>query len=306
MCIIIYKKDGVPLPSDKVLSTCLRTHKDGFGAMWRDDDNKVVIHKGLFDLPQIKRVLSQISTDTEAAFHFRQATHGNISAENCHPFPLSCRNDALTATTGTFDTGLMHNGIIYGFGNRTSSTMSDTMNFIKHLEKATGKIYTFDRLNHHIKKGYGKFIIFTPEWTYSFGDFVEDNKLKFSNSTYKDWPIFNSQNEFSNYGKGLGRWNSTLKKYVFPGEVGYEDKPKIPAVSAPLVAEVDPTNLVWREGTEIATYRGRFGHVIEYKGSIIFCEIGYDENELTILKDDINVAILEGEYECMGNLAPTP
>ena len=237
--------------------------------MWRDG-NRVCIIKGLYDIEGIKQIVSSIPVESEAAFHFRMATHGNVSAGNCHPFPISGKNDALTSTSGVFETGLMHNGIISGFGNRNSSTLSDTMNFIKYLCRATGKIYTSSRLTKHIKDQYGKFIVFTPDWTYTWGGFVEDGGLKYSNSNYKEYPIY--INEYPNYKKNKRRF-------------------------CPLVKEVKPHQLVWQEGKKTAKYLGIEGEVHVYRGVTIFCEIGYDEKDLEFMREEICLSILEERYD---------
>ena len=170
-----------------MLLNCRDAHKDGFGVMWRED-KKVHIVKGVMKHPEIVALVNSIPKEVEAAFHFRMATHGAVTDENCHPFPLSRRTDALQTTDGVFDSGLVHNGIIskFGFANKTD-TLSDTMNFIKYLNKKTQERYAFQKMKVYVKDSYGKFIIFTPEWTYTFGGFIEENGLKFSNGTFRSF-----------------------------------------------------------------------------------------------------------------------
>jgi hypothetical protein len=287
MCIIIYKNSGVDNPTNKVLATCLKSHKDGFGVMWRLPHNKVRIIKGLYDIDSIIKITGHIPKEAEAAFHFRQSTHGVISAGNCHPFPLSARNDALTSTSGIFDSGLVHNGIINDFGTRNSSNFSDTMNFIKYLERATGKIYRLDRIDRHIKGHYGKFVVFTPQWTYFWGQFFEEKKLKYSNTSYRDFDNVwgcNRKQEVD-----YGKWDPINKVMV------YKNPPKTHLL--PLVAAVDPADIKWQEGVEIAEYKGRKGNVVYFQGTTIFCEEGFEEVELELLMEDIRAAIIEGEFE---------
>ncbi len=276
------------MPSDKILTTCLRAHKDGFGMMVRTGE-RVTIYKGLFDLPHILKIVKRVPKNSEASFHFRLATHGTVSAGNCHPFPVTCRNDALTTPYGVFDSGLMHNGIISGFGSRNDSKLSDTMNFIKYLKKATRGVYTYKRVGHFIEGHYGKFVMFMPGWTYFYGDFVEDKPtgLKFSNHSYKDFGNFVYDKAPKNDIK-YGHWDVKLQKMVY-------DKPK--KNHTPMVQEVLPEHIKWTEGTEIAECFGRYGDIVEYKGVFIFCEFGYLPAELDFLKDDIAIAMAEGEYE---------
>jgi len=280
MCIIIYKDYGVSLPDDKVLKTCLETHKNGFGAMWRVG-NKVRIIKGLFDLPTIKKVLSHIPVESEAAFHFRLATHGNVSAGNCHPFPLTSRNDALTKIVGDFDSALMHNGIIYNFGGKNDS-LSDTMNFVKHVERTTKRRYNFERMKPLFKGSYGKFVVFLPEVTQFFGDFVEEKKLKYSNTTYRD---FNTVWGCNHKNKGFNKQDD----YPYSREKRY--------LNDPIVKEVcNPDRIHWIDQGQ-AEYLGCYGQIFQYRGTYIFAEWGYLKSELDCVKEDIDYSIIEGEYE---------
>jgi len=282
----VHKEPDVKPPTEAILTQCLKTHKDGFGAMWREG-KYICIVKGLFDIKGIMKIIQNVPKESEAAFHFRMATHGTVSAGNCHPFPLSIRNDALQKTAGVFDTGLMHNGIISGFGYRDSSTHSDTMNFIKYLCRSTGGIYTMDKLTKNIKDHYGKFIIFTPNWTYTWGTFVDDGGLKYSNTTYKVYPKWNGNflgdgNDDYDYNK---RFKKNKRKHYLP-----------------LVKEVNPEALQWRSDSRTAVYLGVVGDVFYYRGVTIFCESGYDKAELDFIKEEIDLSILEGEFE--GNYNP--
>lgn len=263
MCIIICKDAGVAAPSKKILQTCLSTHKDGFGAMWRDG-SKVKIMKGLYTIDSITKIVDFIPKEVEAAFHFRMATHGTVSAGNCHPFPLSSRNDALTATRGVFDTGLMHNGIISSFGTRNESSLSDTMNFIKYLERSTKKKRTFSKMKDHFKGHYGKFIIFTPTQTCTFGDFVEEGGLKYSNTTYRNF---------------FNRCAEVIK---------YKNKPLV---------QVADMNFVEYYQAGKVRYRGAFGKIIYYKRFPIFVGDGAFKYEIDMVKDDVDLMVLEGELE---------
>jgi hypothetical protein len=246
--------------------------------MWRVG-KKTRIIKGLFDLPTINKVLSHIPVETEAAFHFRLATHGSVSAGNCHPFPLSSRNDALTTVLGDFDSALMHNGIIYNFGGRNDS-LSDTMNFVKHVERSTKRRYSFERMKPLFKDSYGKFVVFLPEVTQFFGNFVEEKKLKYSNTTYRN---------FDNVW-GCTHKNKGVANYDYP----YKGKHYL---NEPIVKEVmNPAHIHWIAQNE-AEYLGCYGQIFQYKGVYIFAEWGYLKSELECIKEDIDFTILEGEHE---------
>jgi hypothetical protein len=263
MCIIIYKNVDSKRPTEKVLAACHKSNKDGFGVMWRVG-NKVNIIKGTLSIDGIYKVCDKIPKNAEAAYHFRFATHGQVCAENCHPFPLSGKLDALRRTAGVFDTGLVHNGVISGFGYRNSSTLSDTMNFIKYVERASQKIYTYDRLKKFIKDEYGKFIVFTPGWTYTYGTFVKDGDLEYSNTGYKTYCDLNK-----NYARNV-----------------------------PLVQIVDPKDVAW-VGKQ-AKFKNLKGELLIYKNIYIFAEDKYYPYDMRLVKEDIDILLAEGEIESYG------
>jgi hypothetical protein len=288
MCIIIYKDSDVKLPSHKVLAQCAKTHKDGFGAMWRTPKG-VRIVKGLFNIETIQKVVDAVPKDEQAAFHFRMSTHGNVCGGNCHPFPLSSRPDALTCNFGVFDTGLMHNGIIYNFGDRKDNH-SDTMNFVKHIMRQKTSIVT--SIEKSYKSNYGKFVVFLPEMTYSWGQFVKEDGLEFSNTTYR---------EFVNIYGGCNTPTSNKKKTKGEKSGIYDNGRYIPLCGGdiPLVVAVNPELIRWigEKGDYIAEYNGAFGHIYSYRGITIFAENGYDKLSLDYFKKELDALILEGEME---------
>ena len=288
MCIIIYKDYDAKLPSDTVLTKCSNTHKDGFGAMWRVKEG-VRIVKGLYDITTIKKIVNHIPKDEQAAFHFRMSTHGNICGGNCHPFPISSRIDALTCQFGIFDTGLMHNGIIYSFGDRKDNH-SDTMNFVKHIVRQKTPIVT--SISKSYKTHYGKFVVFMPEETFLWGTFVKDGDLQYSNTTYK---------EYLNVYGGCNSPN-VKKDYKTKGDKSglYDNGRFIPQKSdIPLVVAVAPENIRWigEKDDWIAEYNGVYGLVYNYRGVTLFAEDGHDELMLDFVKEDLDLQILEGEME---------
>jgi hypothetical protein len=274
LCQIIYKESGAKLPKEGVIKTCHTANKDGFGVMWRKG-NKIQILKGLYDLPTINKIVSKIPEDCEAAFHFRLATHGGVKAQNCHPFPILDRIDALQSTVGSFDTGVVHNGVIHEFGD-SKSTLSDTMNFVRYL--ARRKKFGFEHLKRHIPSKYGKFIIFTPIWTYSFGTFIKDYGLEFSSSNYKDYPQYGCNN---------------LVKYDKEGK-SYKSYPEKLA-EFPIIKEVDPAKVRWigdaSDGTVVLN--GIYGYLLQYKNRCIFIEEGSTKNDVSMALLDIDADLLE-------------
>jgi hypothetical protein len=273
LCQIIYKESGAKVPTEKVVKTCHTANKDGFGVMWRKGD-KIQILKGLYDLPTINKIVSKIPENCEAAFHFRQATHGGVSAKNCHPFPILERIDALQSTIGSFDTGIVHNGVIHEFGDSKSS-VSDTMNFVRYLARRSR--FGFDRLKRHIPAKYGKFIIFTPKWTYSFGTFIKDYGLEFSSSGYREYEQFGCLNK------------NVADKKVYPNKLS----------DFPIIEQINPDGMKWatrflgEEPASLVYYKGVYGSLMQYKDKYIFVEEGATHEDIGLALLDIEADALE-------------
>lgn len=121
MCIAIVK------PKDKVISKerlkiCCDANPDGMGFAFCKNDN-VYIMKYLNDFEKFYEDYSKVETTSPMLIHFRIATHGGVTIENCHPFALN-NNMAL-----------IHNGVISGYGDKEKK--SDTRDFI---DKVIGNI----------------------------------------------------------------------------------------------------------------------------------------------------------------------
>lgn len=304
MCLIIYKPAGVKNPAEKILRKAIESNKNGFGVMQRVGDN-IKITKGLFDINTVIKMVNLVPKHIEAAYHFRLATHGTISAANCHPFPLTHHNDALRAISGTFDTGLVHNGVIHDFGRgglkQEIDSLSDTMNFVKHLTKITKQRYTFDRLRKHIPDRYGKFIIFTPTYTFYFGTFYEDQGLRYSNTSYKDFNDVWGYNKGTNYSNALDedKVNLPVKNQLTNTQIGKlvdhltkkekTDETKRVKHKFPLVTEVEPQFIRYTDPMNPHSgeveYLQMYGTLIVYKGRHLFVECG-------ATKDDVLTAAL--------------
>jgi glutamine amidotransferase len=98
MCIIAVKPAGVSWLSHRQMRNCFINNPDGAGLAWVDEDG-IHVSKGYFKWQQLYRDM-KVLADYPAMVHFRLATHGSISTNNCHPFILS--NGGIFA----------HNGII--------------------------------------------------------------------------------------------------------------------------------------------------------------------------------------------------
>lgn len=98
MCLAIYKPKGVQV-AKKHLRNGFNNNEDGAGfAIARN--GKIEIYKGFFKFGDFWKAYKGYQNEV-AIIHFRWATHGSCSPENCHPFPLCGENFAV-----------IHNGVL--------------------------------------------------------------------------------------------------------------------------------------------------------------------------------------------------
>lgn len=135
MCVIVAKPKGVDFPSIETLLDCWETNPDGAGIMWNEGDT-VRIEKGFMNwqhfLNRFLRIKDTVNIDeTAVVMHFRIATHGEVSRECCHPFPLSNDLNELRRCKTHASVGVAHNGVISG--RSTNAKKSDTMDYIMNV-----------------------------------------------------------------------------------------------------------------------------------------------------------------------------
>lgn len=118
MCLAIFKPEKVFLMRGD-LSRAFHINNDGAGFAYYDPMFKrVVINKGFWTFKDFWESFSEIQkAKMKAIVHFRLATHGDISWDNCHPYELD-------------DGALIHNGIISAVSN---------YNYRDSVEDARGK-----------------------------------------------------------------------------------------------------------------------------------------------------------------------
>lgn len=129
MCIIIAAPFNEEKPSigDDVLEECARTNSHGMGIAFVIKD-KFTVYKSLNSLGRLIRKYNKAHKEgANILMHFRIATHGAISAANCHPFMV------------TKDLAFAHNGVIAmpGLGwvtaDRANCGEVDTVKFCKEI-----------------------------------------------------------------------------------------------------------------------------------------------------------------------------
>lgn len=192
MCIIISKPSGVDLPSEEILNNCYASNKDGIGFTFNKTGEKPVIAKGYANVKKLIKMLDTYNVNKEhnLIIHFRFATHGHKSPENCHPYPLTTDYKQMGYLDFTCEVAIAHNGIFSGMPAHEKH--SDTMKFI-------GGVLAQPEIIGHIEsnavreliKGYcgyhSKLSFLRASGITNIGDFQEDKGIYYSNGQYKSW-----------------------------------------------------------------------------------------------------------------------
>jgi gamma-glutamylaminecyclotransferase len=128
MCLIIHKPKGTKVPLE-ILETAASKNPDGYGITYLDS---FATHRGMTcnSLKYLAR------TKRPYVLHFRFATVGSVSLDNCHPFDVKSNHYLLYS-----------NGTVHGYGD---ATRSDTQEIAE------------DVLSKLPKKSWEKFLDLTP------------------------------------------------------------------------------------------------------------------------------------------------
>lgn len=123
MCLAIFRPAHAPgIISKEALENAAITNSDGYGLLWADA-GKLHLWKSATAFAEFcERVADVQARKLPLAAHLRLATHGAITDDNAHPFPII--PDKL---------GMVHNGVIEQLATR--STESDSKRFAKMLRQ---------------------------------------------------------------------------------------------------------------------------------------------------------------------------
>lgn len=196
MCIIIAKPTGIALPSKKILENCFIANHDGAGFMFNHND-RVYIYKGFMSFSHFYEIFKATSEKYDfknkgLVIHFRISTAGNVDEGNCHPYPISKRDEDLRNTNIiTKDVGMVHNGIIHLFSGK-DNYLNDTQLFIKNIVSAFYEVNS----NFYLDKDDMKILEIIADSKLCFldkngelhmiGRYIKDKGIYYSNQSYKE------------------------------------------------------------------------------------------------------------------------
>ena len=193
MCIIAIKKKGNPLPSESIMETMFKNNSDGAGFAYHLN-GKVIIQKGFMTYNAFRRALNKVEEvidvqNTSMLFHFRIATHGGVKPALCHPFPLSRKIPNLKRLYAQTNLAIVHNGVI---PIEPKGDISDTMEYIRtNLVDRSNRNFEFYRSKRQRKAILAEInskmaFLDCNGNVYTVGEFIEDNGIMYSNSSYKE------------------------------------------------------------------------------------------------------------------------
>lgn len=158
-----------------------------------DHNDQVHIKKGFFNFDDFRSEIMLIHqainlTNCCCVFHFRIATHGQITTANCHPFPISQNINDLVSPDMTCTIALAHNGIIKatkGYG-QYSDTLAFVQQFVYPAYEADSQFYLDKLTMMTLHKQASSKLCFLDKMGnfYLCGDFIHEDGLYFSNSSY--------------------------------------------------------------------------------------------------------------------------
>lgn len=277
MCIIVNKPKGVAMPSKEILENCFTRNRDGAGLMY-SLNGKVQIHKGFMDFKKFYEYLTKLDKihnlkDHAIIMHFRISTGGNVDGGNCHPYPVTKVEENLRKEHITTDLGMAHNGIIQMY-NTKYGVLNDTQQFILGCVstlKDLNKDFLEDKASVSLlNKIAGSKLCFLDgkENVTMIGQFVEDNGIYYSNTTYKTYSNYGYY-PYGYYTKGKAK-GKDFDEIIKTKKNNSKDKAKSGA------KEVVNEALTWSEYltcTEQLTYLTK-GELLYFKDTEEFFEVG--------------------------------
>ena len=228
MCIIIAKSKENRLPTKEELRNSFERNNDGGGFMYVDK-GQVVIDKGYMTFDNFYKRFKELKAkynnfeNKSLVIHLRIGTSGTNTRENTHPYIITNRVDLLHKTYIKSDIGIAHNGVITDYTPTNSKhNINDTQLFIGTYLYPLYINYKDFYKNKYIVKGIEKItnskfaILNSKDELYLIGDFITNDNLSFSNTSYMGYTYRNYR-----YIEEETDWYKTYSDYYKRYEQGY-------------------------------------------------------------------------------------
>lgn len=202
MCLLTFIPEGVSPDMEKFRIAAIN-NPDGFGFAILAESKILTGHSMNFEEAADKFLDLRSRNSGPAVFHFRWATHGSETIDNCHPFFLGQDSKSIVAHNGILpvkilkgddrsDTKVFAQDIMPAVGGICALDDDD---YFKQLSKwATGSKLVFLTLNEDAK--YDFYIVNEQD-----GHWADD--MWWSNDGYKSVQVYRSYG-YGSYGHGWG------------------------------------------------------------------------------------------------------
>ena len=142
MCLLVARKSlSLWSPSPSEQSNAWSSNPHGFGAAWISKSKNLVYQKTLKQ-SEVASIIKSIPKGSPCLLHWRMATHGLKTIENCHPFPCYGNN-----WIGAHN-GVLHQQVCQG-------SLTDSESFLREQEGSEPNIPELELKIDSL--GYGKF-----------------------------------------------------------------------------------------------------------------------------------------------------
>lgn len=177
MCVIIHVPANL-VPDEALLKKCFDANPHGWGIMFAFQ-NELVSFKDKSKFEDFLEYWRTTPQSVDRFVHFRIKTHGEMNADNCHPFSVN---------TGEQEFLMMHNGIVDV--SEIDPNKSDTWHFSKLLSGMYHGVQDFlddkDTQKQIANATSGSRMVFLRQdgmW-YKFGTWSEKYGMSFSNLVF--------------------------------------------------------------------------------------------------------------------------
>ena len=165
MCCILYIPSGVKTPPITIMKAIHRANPHGIGFADTDGNSLKTL-----DLSSFLQAIKKRHKDAACIIHFRLATHGSVTEENCHPF--------YDPDTGVW---FAHNGVlpIRSHDDKTDSEIFFRERFLPRLNEYGDTPELWDYVER--ERGSSRFVFMRGDRVVTLGSWHNYRGVFFSN-----------------------------------------------------------------------------------------------------------------------------
>lgn len=192
MCIIAVCEDRFLTKEE--IDNCFKQNSDGAGFSWREDGKNHYI-KGIMSINKFHRLYEEFKEKKilPHVVHFRTATTGGVVNDLTHPFIVSKDSPVSKLSWSGEDSLLFHNGVVSGW---QKDLLKFYMGLAKKIPAGNWSDSRFMAIlvhylgRHALKFEGSKYALMDNENIWTYGHFLKDSGVHFSNEGYKGGSIY--------------------------------------------------------------------------------------------------------------------